>query len=32
MEVFKQIDSKMTDKIYPQNIINFLGVHRIASN
>ena len=31
-EVFRQIDRKNTDKVFPQDLINFLGVHRIASN
>jgi len=26
------MDRKMTDKVAPVDIINFLGVHRIASN
>ncbi len=30
--MFRQIDRKMTDKVYPQDLINFLGVHRIAAN
>lgn len=32
VEVFRQMDRKLTDKVYPQDIINFLGVHRIATN
>ncbi len=31
-EVFRQIDRKNMDRVHPQDIINFLGVHRIASN
>ena len=31
-EVFRQLDRKMTDKVLPTDIINFLGVHRIATN
>lgn len=31
-EVFRQVDRKNNDKIFAQDLINFLGVHRIASN
>lgn len=31
-EVFQQLDRKSNDKVLPQDLINFLGVHRIASN
>jgi hypothetical protein len=31
-EVFRQVDRRETDRVTPQDIINFLGVHRIAAN
>lgn len=31
-EVFRQVDRRETDRVQPQDIINFLGVHRIAAN
>jgi hypothetical protein len=31
-EVYRQIDRRETDRVQPQDIINFLGVHRIAAN
>ena len=31
-EVYRQVDRRDSDRVQPQDIINFLGVHRIAAN